>query len=297
MSQVILITGTSSGFGSGAAKALAQRGHKVYAAMRQVDTRNHKVADDLRAFASKHEAALHPVDLDVTSTTSVNDAVGHVLAREGHIDTVINNAGIMPVGISEGYTIEQFQQLLDTNVTGALRVNQAVLPGMRKRRSGLLVHVTSIAGRLASPFMALYNASKFALEGMAEGMRYELSQLGVDSIIIEPGPFATNLFATAPQPQRREIVASYGALQELVAGMGHAFEGMFASAGDAVDPAQVVNKMVELVELPAGTRPLRTVVGMDFGTVGVNQATEPFRTAGLEGLGLGHLDRLVVSGR
>lgn len=297
MSQVILITGTSSGFGSGAAKALAQRGHKVYAAMRQVHGKNRAIADDLRAFAAKHDAVLHPIDMDVTSTTSVNDAVSQVLAQAGHIDTVINNAGIMPVGISEGYTIEQFQQLLDTNVTGVLRVNQAVLPGMRSRRSGLLVHVTSIAGRLATPFMALYNASKYALEGLAEGLRYEVSQLGVDSIIIEPGPFATNLLAAAPQPQRREIVASYGALQEMVAGMGQAFEGMFASAPEAVDTAQVVSKMVELVELPAGTRPLRTVVGMDFGTVGINQATEPFRLAGLAAMGMAHLDQLVVKPR
>jgi NAD(P)-dependent dehydrogenase (short-subunit alcohol dehydrogenase family) len=297
MSQNILITGTSSGFGSGAAKALAQRGHKVFATMRQVDGKNRKVADELRAFASKHGVTLEPVDMDVTSTTSVNDAVSHILARAGHIDAVINNAAIMPVGISEGYTVEQFQQLVDTNLTGVLRVNQAVLPGMRSRRSGLLVHITSIGGRMAMPFMGLYNATKFALEAMAESLRYEVSQLGVESIIIEPGPFATNLYAAAPQPQRREIVASYGALQEMVAGMGQAFEGMFASSPDAVDPALVVNKLVELVDLPAGTRPVRSVVGMDFGVLGINQALEPFRRAALESMGMGQLDTVVVGKR
>jgi NADP-dependent 3-hydroxy acid dehydrogenase YdfG len=265
--------------------------------MRQVDGKNRKVADELRAFASKHGVTLEPVDMDVTSTTSVNDAVSHILARAGHIDAVINNAAIMPVGISEGYTVEQFQQLVDTNLTGVLRVNQAVLPGMRSRRSGLLVHITSIGGRMAMPFMGLYNATKFALEAMAESLRYEVSQLGVESIIIEPGPFATNLYAAAPQPQRREIVASYGALQEMVAGMGQAFEGMFASSPDAVDPALVVNKLVELVDLPAGTRPVRSVVGMDFGVLGINQALEPFRRAALESMGMGQLDTVVVGKR
>lgn len=297
MSQVILITGSSSGFGGGAAKALARRGHKVYAAMRQVNGKNRSAADELRAFAKQHGVTLQPVEMDVTSTSSVNDAVGEVLTREGHIDTAINNAAIMPVGISEGYTIEQFQQLVDTNLTGVLRVNQAVLPGMRSRRSGLLVHITSIGGRMAMPFLALYNATKFGLEALAEGMRYELSQLGVDSIIIEPGPFATNLYASSPQPQRRDVLEAYGPLQDMVTGMGQAFEGMFASSPDAVDPALVVNKLVELIELPVGTRPLRSVVGMDFGVAGINQALEPFRTASLESMGMAHLDRVVVNAR
>lgn len=294
MSKIILLTGASSGFGAGAAKALAAKGHRVYATMRQVEGRNKGAADELRQHAEASSVTIFPLEMDVTSTTSVNDAVAHILAQEGRIDVAINNAAVFPMGISEGYTIEQFQHLLETNVTGCLRVMQAVLPSMRAQKSGLVMNISSVAGRVVTPFLTLYCASKFALEAMTEGFRYELSQLGVDFILVQPGPFATPIYASSPQASRTRVLAEYGELNDAFAGLGRTFQQMFEAQKEAVDPQIVVDKTVELVDTPAGQRPLRTTVGMDFGVRDLNAAVEPIRLAGLQGLGFGHLDKLEV---
>ena len=294
MSKTILLTGSSSGFGMGTAKALAKQGHRVFATMRQVEGKNKPVADELRQYAEAESVAVMPLEMDVTSTTSVNDAVTHILAQEGRIDVAINNAAILSAGISESYTIEQFQQLLDTNVTGCLRVIQAVLPGMRKQKSGLLMSISSVAGRFANPFLTLYSASKFALEAMTEGFRYEVSQLGVDCVIVEPGPFATAIYAKVQQGSRARTAAEYGELNDMLAGLNSNLQQMLETQKEAVDPQLVVDKIVELVDTPAGQRPLRTTVGTDFGAAGLNAATEPFRLASLDGMGFGHLDKIEV---
>jgi NAD(P)-dependent dehydrogenase (short-subunit alcohol dehydrogenase family) len=293
-SQIIVVTGTSNGFGFDVVKALAQRGHRVYAGMRGTAGRNQERAEALRAFAREHSLALEPVEMDVTSTTSVNDAIALVLGKEGRIDVAINNAGIMTVGVSEAFTTEQFESLLQTNVVGCLRVNQAVLPAMRQQRSGLLIHVSSIAGRLVLPFIALYNASKFALEAMVEGLRYEVSQLGIESVIVEPGPFGTNLAAVALAPSRTSILEGYSSMSELMTKFGQSFENLF-SAGDVTNPRHVVDALVELVQMDPGTRPLRTVVGMDLGVKELNAIVEPMRQAALQSMDLSHLDTIAGS--
>ena len=127
--------------------------------------------------------------MDVTNDASVNHAVQQTLDRAGRIDVVINNAGIAAQGITEAYTVEQFQQLLllDVNLLGVARVNRAVLPAMRRQHTGLLIHVSSGIGRIVIPECAAYAASKFALEALADGYRFELAPLGIDSVIVEPG--------------------------------------------------------------------------------------------------------------
>ena len=152
--QVVLITGASSGFGLLTAHALAATGRTVYAAMRDIEGHNAKIAAEVRAGAGTGSVPLKVIEMDVTSTESVDLAVAGIIDAEERIDVVINNAGVMHVGVTEAFTVEQFMTQLDTNLVGVFRVDQAVLPHMREKRSGLLVHVSSVLGRYAFPFYA-----------------------------------------------------------------------------------------------------------------------------------------------
>jgi NADP-dependent 3-hydroxy acid dehydrogenase YdfG len=187
MNEVILITGSSTGFGRNAAETLAERGYTVFATMRDSSGRNASTSEALRSLAGRKGWNLEVLDMDVTNENSVNWAVQQALDRAGHIDVVINNAGVVTLGVTEAYTVEQYQQVFDVNVLGVVRVNRAVLPAMRRRRNGLLIHVSSGAGRAVVPFSAVYCASKFALEAVADAYRFELSAFGIDSVLVEPG--------------------------------------------------------------------------------------------------------------
>jgi NAD(P)-dependent dehydrogenase (short-subunit alcohol dehydrogenase family) len=175
MSAVVLITGSSTGFGRDASERLARRGHHVFATMRNTRGRNaeHRVA--LEDLAARENLRLQVLDLDVTDEVSVQSAVSNALAAAGRLDVVINNAGFAGIGVTEAYTPEQYQQLFDVNVYGVVRVNRAVLPSMRERGSGLLVHVSSGAGRVTVPGLAVYCASKHAMEGFTKAMAIELA--------------------------------------------------------------------------------------------------------------------------
>ena len=156
---VVLITGASTGFGRTAAEELlARRGYTVFATMRDCSGRNAlPIVKSLRAAASreKTDPCTSSPELDVTQVESVNAAVQQALSRAGRIDIVINNAGIGALGVTEAYTVEDFQRLFDVNLFGVVRVNRAVLPAMRRQRSGLLIHVSSGAGRMVAPCMAV----------------------------------------------------------------------------------------------------------------------------------------------
>ena len=204
MQKTILITGCSSGFGESLAPHLARQGHRVYATMRSPDAKNAAPARSLRELASTEALELHVLDLDVTDEASVAAAATRVLAEPGGIDVIVNNAGQMFGGITEAFTAAEFARQLDINVLGVHRVTRAVLPAMRAAGSGLLINVSSTAGRCALPFFGVYHASKFALEGYTQALRLELAQAGVDAVLVEPGPFTTNLFlAWRPLPRRR----------------------------------------------------------------------------------------------
>src|SRR5947209_7111597 len=171
MNKVVLITGSSTGFGRAAAEALALRGYVVFASMREASGGNAPHAAALRSLASRENLALNVVELDVSNDESVAKGVQQVLEAAGRIDVVINNAGIAALGITEAYTISQWQQLFEVNLFGVARVNRAVLPAMRRQRDGLLIHVSSLAGRVVVGYFGLYCASKFALEAMADAYR------------------------------------------------------------------------------------------------------------------------------
>lgn len=258
-SAVVLITGASTGFGRDAAERLARRGHRVYATMRDPHGRNAANREGLEALARSERLALTAMEMDVTDDASVRDGVGRALADAGRVDVVINNAGVAGIGVTEAYTPEQFQQMFDVNVCGAVRVNRAVLPSMRERRGGLLIHVSSAAGRVTVPAMAAYCASKFALEALADAYRFELVPFGVESVLVEPGIYDTPIFDKIVTPADAERLATYGAEAEYADRVLGAFRGAIGAPG-APGSDDVAEVLVRLVEAARGERPFRTVL-------------------------------------
>lgn len=295
-SSVVLITGASSGFGLSGAKALAARGHRVFAAMRGVSGRNEKAAADLRAYPSPTPITV--VEMDVTSTESVDHAVAQTVAEAGRIDAVIQNAGVMFVGPTEAYTPEQFARQLDVNAVGTFRVARAVIPVMRKQHSGLIVNVSSVGGRITLPFAGLYNASKWAIESLTEALRLELSVFGIECVLLEPGPFATNLMNSGEQPADVARLPEYAPLAEVQGAFMKAFESIFTNPQIApmINPELVAKSFVDLVDAPAGTRPFRSTVGLDLDIAKMNELTEPFRLRGLAQMGVASLDKVPSRG-
>ena len=283
MNKTILITGASSGFGRDTALTLAAAGHQVFAGMRDIAGRNSVVAAELRA------KGIELVALDVTSDTSVTAAVAALLGKTGgKLDVVINNAGIASAGVSEGFTPEQLRDLFEVNVFGVQRVLRAVLPTLRKQGDGLVINTGSILGRVTFPFFGLYGASKFAVEAMTDSYRYELSQLGVDVVLVQPSAYPTNMYATAQQPGDAPRGASYGEIGAIPGKMFETFMGMFAAA-NAPNPHDVALAITKLVATPKGQRPERVVVGQAFGSDAINTAVAPVQRQVVDGLGLGML--------
>ena len=259
MASVVLITGTSTGFGFDASTRFARRGHRVFATMRESDGRNAEHRRALEDVASREGLALDVLDMDVTDEASVDEAVRQALERAGRLDVVINNAGFAALGVTEAFTPEQFEQLFAVNVLGPVRVNRAVAPAMRRQRSGLLIHVSSGAGRCVVPAMAAYCASKFALEAIADAYRFELLPFGVDSVLVEPGIYRTPIFDRVMRPgdaARLEDYGADGAFADRVMGVFQAAIG----APDAPGSDEVAEAFVRLAEMPAADRPFRTVV-------------------------------------
>ena len=260
--EVVLITGTSSGFGNLTALTLARHGYEVYASMRHVRHKNASAAKQLERVARDEGLTLEVVEIDIRSERSVEWGVRQVLRRAGRVDVLVNNAGIFYPALLETLTIADVEEVFDTNVFGQLRMNRAVLPAMRARGEGLVVQITSGTGRLALPFQGAYNGAKWAMEAMSQISRYELSQSGVDVVIVEPGPYPTDLIdnarvyyrdylrgLTRADAQRRE---EYGELATRV-------ERELQEEGP--DPQEVAEAIARLIATPAGQRPVRTLVG------------------------------------
>jgi NAD(P)-dependent dehydrogenase (short-subunit alcohol dehydrogenase family) len=260
MQQNILITGAGGGFGKLTTLGLLEAGHNVVATLRDIEGRNRDVAAELRA------AGAHPVEMDVTDDASVEAGVrAAVKALGGRIDVAINNAGYGVMGLHEAFTPADWQRVFDLNVFGPVRVNRAVAPMMRAQGKGLLVHVSSLLGRFVLPFYGPYNASKWALEALAENYRVELSPFGVESVIVEPGGFPTSFVQNLIQPSDRSRDADYGDMAQMPRIALEGFEKSLA-ANPAQDPRKVAAAIVDLIANPHGQRPVRTPV--DFTGMG-----------------------------
>jgi len=268
----VIITGSSNGFGLKAAKDFADKGHRVFATMRNPNGKNANAKAELES----HSTHIKVVDMDVTNDASVKEAMSTILTEAGNIDILINNAGIMYLGITEAFSVEQAKFQMETNYFGAIRVMQAILPTMRKAGSGLIINTSSLVGRMSPPFFGTYTATKHALEGYSQALRYEVSPFGVDIVLVEPGPFGTGLLASGQAPAHNEVLETYGQLAGVPSAMGESFAQMLSSEG-APDPQWVVDAYLKLAETPFGSRPTRTVVGITWSVDEINELTQPIQ--------------------
>jgi NAD(P)-dependent dehydrogenase (short-subunit alcohol dehydrogenase family) len=187
--QIAVVTGSSSGIGFETSLALAKKGFRVYATMRNLSKR-----DTLQSLADREGLPISIVQLDVTNENSIKKAVESILSEtRDRIDVLVNNAGYVLNGFFEDLAVDEIKAQFDTNLFGVVRVTQAVLPTMRKQRSGRIITISSGAGRFGYPGGSAYVSSKFALEGLSESMAYELEQFGIKVVLVEPGFIRTNI--------------------------------------------------------------------------------------------------------
>ncbi len=279
--QVILITGASTGFGRLFAETLARNGHTVFATMRDPQGKNAKNAADLLALASRESLSIFTIECDVTSDASVEQAVRSAIAQSDRIDVAINNAGYGIIGLAEAITTQQAQQIMDTNFMGCVRVNRAVLPHMRRHRHGLLMHISSGAGRVVIPAFSLYTASKFAMEALAETYRYELASQGIESVVVEPGAYRTPVFGNIVYAADQSRGETYGLANHIPAKMTSLL------ANTAGDPQEVADAVLRIIETPVGQKKLRYRVSQaDLGVDEVNATTDRVQARLLEMFGL-----------
>jgi NAD(P)-dependent dehydrogenase (short-subunit alcohol dehydrogenase family) len=279
--QVVLITGSSTGFGRLFADTLTRNGHTVFATMRDPGGRNAKNASEIRTLAEKDSLPIYVLELDVTDDASVERAVDAAVAKAGRIDVAINNAGYYLSGLEEAVTTEQAQRLMDTNFLGAVRVNRAVLPYMRRQRSGVLMHISSGAGRVILPSAGFYCASKFALEALAEAYHYELAAQGIESVIVEPGAYETPVFGNTVTAADEARTDTYGAVKQIPAKVNAA---LASRAGNAQEVAEAV---LRIIETPVGERQLRYFVSsQNYGVDEINALSKRVQTSVLEGFDL-----------
>jgi NADP-dependent 3-hydroxy acid dehydrogenase YdfG len=235
MAKTVLITGCSAGIGRAVAELFADRGWNVAATMRSPEA-----AQNLATKENVLVAAL-----DVTDEGSIVAAVKKAEERFGAIDVLVNNAGFGVYGLLEATSVESIRKQFDTNVVGLLATTRAVVPGMRKRRSGVVVNVGSIAGKMSYPLGTMYNGTKFAVEGISEALRFELREIGVRVKLIEPGTIYTNFFK-ATEFNNDESIAEYqslvqkfrAALEQIIKNgteVGVAAEMIYEAATDGSD--------------------------------------------------------------
>jgi NAD(P)-dependent dehydrogenase (short-subunit alcohol dehydrogenase family) len=184
---VAVVTGSSSGIGYETSLLLAKNGFFTYATMRSLDKSN-KIIN----LKQNEKLPLEVLRLDVTDDKSVKEAIKKIVNERGTIDVLVNNAGYALVGPLEELSIQEFKEQFETNVFGVIRVIKEILPIMRKLRHGIIVNISSVAGRTGFPLTSAYVSSKFALEGLSESIAYEIEQFGIKVILIEPGVIKTN---------------------------------------------------------------------------------------------------------
>jgi NAD(P)-dependent dehydrogenase (short-subunit alcohol dehydrogenase family) len=292
MAQVIVTTGASSGFGALTVRALAKAGHTVYAGIRDTGGRNAPAVAALKRFAVEHAVDLRAVELDVVDQTSADAMAERILSDQGRIDVIVHTAGHMVLGPVEAFSAEQLSQLYDVNVIGAHRVNQALLPHMRRQGDGLLVWVGSSSTLGGTPpFLGPYFAAKAGMDALAISYAHELRRFGIDSALVIPGAFAsgTNHFDDAGTPADTDRARAYAGrydIPEITARLAGVIPG------DA-DVSAVAAAIVTLVDAPAGQRRLRTHIDPSRdGSEVVSAVADRIRAEFLRRIGL---DDLVVA--
>lgn len=280
----VVITGASTGFGRLTAEHLARIGHTVFATMRDTANRNAPAAGEIQKLAERESLDLHALDMDVTEDASVERCVREIIDRAGRIDVLVNNAGFGYMGLLESFTVEQARRIFDTNVFGPLRTIRAVLPQMHRQGEGLLIQVSSGAGRDVLPSMGLYSASKFALEALTEAYRYELAGVGIDSVCLEPGAYPTGIFGKIERGADGDREKAYGSAREIGPTVGARLKA------STEDPMEIAEAILRIIEMPAGSRALRFRVGTGApGVETINSVCSQVQEQLLAGFGIAEL--------
>lgn len=254
MSKTIFITGTSTGFGKLMTITLSKTGHTVIAGMRGTKDKNEAVAKELSVLPN-----VDVIDIDVTNDASVKEAFKSTLDKYGKIDVLVNNAGLAGFGLVEAYSIEQIKKLFEVNFYGVIRTYQAVLPSMRKAKSGLIINLTSGASGHSMPFMGPYLASKFSVEAITEAIQDELSQFNIENVTIQPGVYPTEMNSggkAGVQADKPEVMQEYDPVAtEMFNNIGAGLFGKMAEFN--MDPQVIADGVLDLINMKQGTRPLR----------------------------------------
>lgn len=254
--KVALVTGSSSGIGFETALLLARAGFKTYASMRNLEK-----SKNITETANKEKLSLQVVHLDVNDDGSVKDAIAKIVTVDQRIDVLVNNAGYGLFGSVEDSSIEEIKAQFETNFFGVVRVTQQVLPLMRKQKSGTIVNVSSVGGRMGLPALSAYHGTKFALEGLSESIAYELEPFGIRVVIIEPGVIRTNILnSSASAKKALDPKSPYFSLTQK---LDNNFKSMMENASSS--PKEVAKVILQAVtsENPL----LRYSVGEDAATL------------------------------
>jgi NAD(P)-dependent dehydrogenase (short-subunit alcohol dehydrogenase family) len=242
----VLITGSSSGIGLATALAFGRAGHRVHATMRDPSR-----GGELRKIVEQEKLPILISQLDVDSDSSVRDGVARIIRESGPIDVLVNNAGFAPTGSVEETPLEVFRAVMETNYFGVIRCIQAVLPAMREQRSGCIINVSSIAGRIAMAPMTPYHATKFALESLSEGLAQEVKPFNIRVAVVEPGIIDTRAAQLIADLQSTSL---YPHQQR--------FAALFTASLQTGRPASMVGqKILEIAE--SGTEQFRHPAGPD----------------------------------
>lgn len=277
---VAVVTGSSSGIGFETSLLLAKNGFFTYATMRNLDKSN-KIID----LKLKEKLTLEVLKLDVTDDKSVKEAIEKIANEQGTVNVLVNNAGYALVGPLEELSIQEFKEQFETNVFGAIRVTQAVLPIMRKQRHGTIVNISSIAGRIGFPLTSAYVSSKFALEGLSKSMAYEIDQFGTKVILIEPGVIKTNFDHNLKIGKKVSTTndrnSPYADITERrIAG----FKPRFENGIPAIDVAKVILKAITSKNVPSQSRYLVGNDAFKLMEIRKNRSDKEFRRLVMEGV-------------
>lgn len=289
MTSIVLVTGAGTGIGNQTVRALAEAGHTVYASLRDLEGHNADRSRALRDYASAHESDVCVVELDVKSQDSARAAVGTVLEEQGRIDAVVHNAAHLGIGVNEAFTPEQILAIFDTNVLGPHRVNRAVLPHMRAAETGLLLYVGSTTSRMVYPLQGPYEATKAAMDSLAQVTKYEGARYGIEVVIVMPGAImrGTEHFSEGTRPADTATEAAYDRLDGM---LDHISDRLTALSPPEADPRAVGDEIARIVAMPAGTRPFRPIVDfLNDGAEQVNRVAEEMQAELMDRLGIADL--------
>ncbi|MGB7633393.1 MAG: SDR family oxidoreductase [Nitrososphaeraceae archaeon] len=255
MSQkVAVVTGSSSGMGYETSLVLARNGFDTYATMRNIEGGGAKQIADI---AKNENLPLEIIQLNVDNDNSVSDAINRIVSEKNSIDIVVNNAGYDLMGALEETSMDEIKAQFETNSFGALRVMQAVIPTMRKQGGGIIVNTTSLGGRISFPLNSAYHATKFALEGLSESIRYELEPFGIKIIVIEPGGVGSNFLKNLKMATKTSdpLNAPYRSLENRIS------EYFKQWLQNAIHPSEVAKVILQAVT--SDNPDFRYVVGKD----------------------------------